>query len=332
MQRPINRVRSPRPVIRTRVWLAVFALLLVLGPALLLYAVYLRGVDWPEPTADGGTIQPSASASLVRPPTESTPSRALRRADLEAARLQSDPVPLPVAMPAPTRPSGLNPDGSLVPRKVTTREVRIPPQRAASAPQPDLIAGLLRVPVLLKEPRPATRPQHQIAPAMRAPAPVPQQLAAAASAPVPNEAAGRPASELDAPAETVAPPPAPAAAPATGARIAQAPPPPPASDPVVELAKHAARWDNTGRLDPAVVKQRLEILRNDTGFDHAATRFPLTGKHKRLDCASCHTSTLKDTPRQCIDCHKKDDAHRGRRPQCQECHVTTNWETIRRRR
>lgn len=100
---------------------------------------------------------------------------------------------------------------------------------------------------------------------------------------------------------------------------------------MVELAKKTAQWDNSGKLDPASMRQRLAELKKDPTFDHNKTRFPLTGKHKRVTCENCHKTTLKDTPRDCIACHKKDDVHRGRRPKCENCHVTTDWGTIRRK-
>ena len=123
----------------------------------------------------------------------------------------------------------------------------------------------------------------------------------------------------------------PAAKTAPRATSAAAKPGAPQRDPVAELAKKTETWDNTGRLDPATMKQRLAQLKKDPTFNHDQTRFPLTGKHKRVSCESCHKTTLKDTPRRCIDCHKKDDVHRGRRPNCESCHVTTNWGTIKRR-
>ncbi len=62
-------------------------------------------------------------------------------------------------------------------------------------------------------------------------------------------------------------------------------------------------------------------------FNHAATRFPLTGRHIPASCQSCHLTTrFKDAARDCFSCHKKDDKHKqtlGVR--CESCHNTRSW-------
>jgi hypothetical protein len=62
-------------------------------------------------------------------------------------------------------------------------------------------------------------------------------------------------------------------------------------------------------------------------FDHAATRFALSGSHVRVQCASCHkTLAYRDAPRDCIGCHETDDKHRkalGR--DCALCHNARSW-------
>jgi hypothetical protein len=65
-------------------------------------------------------------------------------------------------------------------------------------------------------------------------------------------------------------------------------------------------------------------------FDHARTRYPLTGKHAKVDCAKCHgtPSTWKgiefDT---CDRCHA--DPHKGKLEPtpCADCHDTSGWRT-----
>jgi hypothetical protein len=66
-------------------------------------------------------------------------------------------------------------------------------------------------------------------------------------------------------------------------------------------------------------------------FDHSKTRFPLTGEHRNVQCAKCHTAGLDGQPRyagidfaNCADCHK--DPHKGTFKQgCETCHNTTSW-------
>lgn len=64
-------------------------------------------------------------------------------------------------------------------------------------------------------------------------------------------------------------------------------------------------------------------------FDHAKTGFVLAGAHRAATCASCHAGQRwKGTPRQCVACHAKDDAHKGTRgTACANCHNSTNWKS-----
>jgi hypothetical protein len=72
---------------------------------------------------------------------------------------------------------------------------------------------------------------------------------------------------------------------------------------------------------------------NVTGkFDHAKTRFPLTGVHIQVTCQKCHTMPDKSVKytglafEQCSSCHT--DPHRGFFKQsCQSCHTTAAWKT-----
>ena len=64
------------------------------------------------------------------------------------------------------------------------------------------------------------------------------------------------------------------------------------------------------------------------GFTHDLTNFPLRDSHLALSCASCHRTEVayRKTPSGCIDCHRKDDAHRGALgPGCSTCHGATSW-------
>jgi hypothetical protein len=82
----------------------------------------------------------------------------------------------------------------------------------------------------------------------------------------------------------------------------------------------------------------LKALKDKSDFAHssAETGFSLTGRHIKVECESCHSSPLRDMrqpePRACIACHTSDDVHRGRRPDCAQCHTTNRWSQILRRR
>jgi hypothetical protein len=68
-------------------------------------------------------------------------------------------------------------------------------------------------------------------------------------------------------------------------------------------------------------------------FDHAKTKFPLTGAHSRVACEKCHTSQAGGVAKfvglkfqQCTDCHN--DPHKGsfKDKTCESCHNTVSWK------
>ena len=66
-----------------------------------------------------------------------------------------------------------------------------------------------------------------------------------------------------------------------------------------------------------------------TSFDHAKTKFALAGKHRDVKCEDCHPKTqpVKETPRECVGCHRKDDEHKGRfGTKCETCHDDRSWK------
>ncbi|MGZ5275030.1 MAG: cytochrome C [Caldimonas sp.] len=71
-------------------------------------------------------------------------------------------------------------------------------------------------------------------------------------------------------------------------------------------------------------------------FDHdTRTKFVLDGKHKGAACSACHTRPSEGrvvTSTLCASCHAKDDVHEGSYGrQCQQCHVTSSFKTIKSR-
>jgi hypothetical protein len=66
---------------------------------------------------------------------------------------------------------------------------------------------------------------------------------------------------------------------------------------------------------------------SEISFDHDLTSFPLLGLHNVVSCAQCHrTQAFSDAKARCIDCHKKDDVHKGGLGEkCDTCHSPNGW-------
>ncbi len=86
-----------------------------------------------------------------------------------------------------------------------------------------------------------------------------------------------------------------------------------------------------GNLGPQCQDCHSETTWKGTRFDHARTKFALSGKHVDTKCASCHANEMyKDTPLTCSGCHRKDDKqHRGRLGEkCEACHAASGWRDV----
>ena len=107
------------------------------------------------------------------------------------------------------------------------------------------------------------------------------------------------------------------------------------------------RDPHLGEMDPRAGQRgclachQVESWRK-VSFDHAATRFPLTGGHARQACAACHPwleagtprarPRLAATPATCASCHK--DPHQGQLKRaastaCDGCHGVDTWRRTR---
>ena len=64
-------------------------------------------------------------------------------------------------------------------------------------------------------------------------------------------------------------------------------------------------------------------------FDHDKTAFALRGRHREATCESCHKSANpKETPKDCIGCHRADDKHKGTLgTACGDCHAERDWKS-----
>jgi len=75
---------------------------------------------------------------------------------------------------------------------------------------------------------------------------------------------------------------------------------------------------------------------NEKRFDHSKAGYALKGKHKSTACSKCHTTKTKAGRRSflgaktnCVDCHKKDDKHKGTLGKaCEQCHTEKNWKDL----
>ncbi|CAG0995683.1 hypothetical protein BURK1_02520 [Burkholderiales bacterium] len=96
-----------------------------------------------------------------------------------------------------------------------------------------------------------------------------------------------------------------------------------------------------GRLDAATCRSchtdhrgrevRIAPL-DERSFDHAKTDFVLAGAHAKAACKSCHVPGKRhaEAPGQCVDCHRKDDTHRGALgARCADCHGEASWKDTR---
>lgn len=63
-------------------------------------------------------------------------------------------------------------------------------------------------------------------------------------------------------------------------------------------------------------------------FDHNKSKFPLLGRHIKVECNACHlTPAFKDAKSDCMACHEKDDIHkRAFGTQCETCHNARDWK------
>jgi hypothetical protein len=72
-------------------------------------------------------------------------------------------------------------------------------------------------------------------------------------------------------------------------------------------------------------------------FDHAATKFPLSGTHQRTTCQGCHSDNVyTGRSTTCVSCHQADYAaaaspkhSQGFPVTCESCHGTTQWRGAR---
>lgn len=96
------------------------------------------------------------------------------------------------------------------------------------------------------------------------------------------------------------------------------------------LSCHRSDEPHKGRLGGDCASCHNETEWKSIRFDHSKTDFALLGKHTETECLACHKDeTYKDLPSTCIDCHRKDDTHKGAfGGECESCHQASTWTEI----
>lgn len=97
------------------------------------------------------------------------------------------------------------------------------------------------------------------------------------------------------------------------------------------VACHKQDDKHKGALGPDCASCHVDASWKTVRFNHDKTHFPLHGSHVTVACETCHANLrFAGTPRECIACHKKDDAHKGRfGTRCESCHSEQKWKPAR---
>ena len=277
-------------------------LFLVMVVAVILHVIAVWGMDDPKRASKAAPAAAPPAVTLAESKTAPAPSgfRQIRR---QTVHVEAAPANAPATAPATAdRIAELIASDSSKAAHVVAGEVQPPAAEPA-------------------RPKPAAKPQPAVTPSRPAFAVPPVEVTAAPT----------PAAIAKLPPEPAPPPVAASPRPAVSAPPAETKPE------LKELYSELQRRTETqpmalGGAKPKSLLERIAELKAQR-FDHnSQTKFPLTGRHTKLECASCHTKTLEGNPRECQACHQADDPHRGRRPECGDCHTTNRWSQITKRR
>lgn len=93
---------------------------------------------------------------------------------------------------------------------------------------------------------------------------------------------------------------------------------------------HVSDEPHKGNLGKQCQSCHNELDWQEVRFDHSATNFSLTGRHRSVACAQCHIDErYQGIATDCVGCHAEDDIHKTRfGTACAECHVTDGWAKI----
>jgi hypothetical protein len=94
--------------------------------------------------------------------------------------------------------------------------------------------------------------------------------------------------------------------------------------------KASPHGDGLGKLAKKCDSCHNEKIWTAISFDHDKTKYKLTGKHIKTQCAGCHShDRYTKTPTDCFSCHRINDSHGGRNgKECNKCHTTASWKKL----
>ncbi|MFQ6044669.1 MAG: hypothetical protein ACE5PV_27765, partial [Candidatus Poribacteria bacterium] len=83
-----------------------------------------------------------------------------------------------------------------------------------------------------------------------------------------------------------------------------------------------------GQLGDGCDKCHTEKAWKPSTFDHQKSKYPLEGKHEKIECVKCHPDgKYRGLETDCFSCHQKDDSHKGGLSQdCASCHTNDGWK------
>ncbi|MCP5145294.1 MAG: cytochrome C [Gammaproteobacteria bacterium] len=96
------------------------------------------------------------------------------------------------------------------------------------------------------------------------------------------------------------------------------------------VACHADEEPHNGQFDNTCGDCHSPAGWSEVRFDHAATDFPLTGKHTEAACRACHVGEqYTGVSSECVSCHLVSDIHAGRLGrECADCHAPEGWAEV----
>ena len=97
------------------------------------------------------------------------------------------------------------------------------------------------------------------------------------------------------------------------------------------IACHRKDDKHAANLGEKCADCHTELNWKATRFDHDKARWRLQNAHReaKVKCESCHKDlkSYRNTPMECVACHKKDDKHEGQvSAKCETCHTDKSWK------